>query len=134
MIKIILDINVIISALLYGGNPLKILESCIYDNKTEAYISPEILAELVSKLIFKFEVDEKKINIIKNIIMTRFKYVLVKKSSKICRDEDDNKILDLAVSSKSYFIITGDGDLLELKNINDTEIINPREFCLEILK
>ena len=92
------------------------------------------LAELFSKLKFKFEVAEKKINIIKDIIVTRFKYILVKESSKICCDEDDNKILDLAVSSKADFIITSDKDLLMLKNFNDIGILNPREFYLEILK
>jgi putative PIN family toxin of toxin-antitoxin system len=134
MIKVVLDTNVIISALLYGGNPSTILESCIYDNKIEAYISPEILAELISKLKFKFGIDDKKISIIKDIIITKFKYVLVKESSKICRDEDDNKILDLAISSKVDFIITGYKGLLTLKSINGIRILNPREFSLEILK
>lgn len=47
-----------------------------------------------------------------------------------CRDQDDNKFLELALESKAQFLITGDKDLLELRNNENYEylIITPREF------
>ncbi len=41
----------------------------------------------------------------------------------ICRDPKDNKLLELAVSGKANFIITGDQDLLVLNPFRNIEII-----------
>jgi len=53
MIKIVLDTNILISAILFGGNPQKIL-SLIIDNKIQAFISPFIIFELKEVLRKKF--------------------------------------------------------------------------------
>jgi len=41
----------------------------------------------------------------------------------ICRDPKDNFLLALAIDSKADFLVTGDQDLLSLKNIENTGII-----------
>ena len=46
----------------------------------------------------------------------------------ICRDPKDNKFLELAVSGKADFIITGDQDLLVLNPFRNIEIITINEF------
>ncbi|WP_237741288.1 putative toxin-antitoxin system toxin component, PIN family [Geminocystis herdmanii] len=50
----------------------------------------------------------------------------------ICRDAKDNKFLELAVSGKADFIITGDQDLLVLNPFENITIIKPDLF-LKIL-
>ena len=45
-----------------------------------------------------------------------------------CRDPDDNKFLELAVSSKASFIITGDQDLLSLHPFRRVAILTPEQF------
>jgi len=42
---------------------------------------------------------------------------------KICRDNKDNFLLNLAIDSKADFLITGDADLLVLEEIRTTMII-----------
>lgn len=52
----------------------------------------------------------------------------VKLEENICRDVDDVKILGLSERTRPDFIITGDMDLLELKEFNSVPIITPRGF------
>ena len=47
---------------------------------------------------------------------------------KICRDEKDNFLLSLAVDGNADFLITGDQDLLELKEIEKTQIVTLNQY------
>ena len=49
-----------------------------------------------------------------------------------CRDPQDNKILELAVSGKASCIISGDQDLLVLHPFREIPIVTPRDFLDEV--
>ena len=59
--------------------------------------------------------------------------VTFKFDKEICSDKDNQKFLELAVSAKADYIITGDKDFLNLKEINKIKILSPKEF-LSLLK
>ena len=46
----------------------------------------------------------------------------------ICRDSDDDLILACARDAAADYVVTGDEDLLVLKNYEGISIVNPREF------
>ena len=46
----------------------------------------------------------------------------------ICRDSDDDLILACARDAVADYVVTGDEDLLVLKNYEGISILNPREF------
>jgi len=46
----------------------------------------------------------------------------------VCRDEKDNKFLELAISGYANIIVTGDLDLLILNPFKTVEIITPDMF------
>jgi putative PIN family toxin of toxin-antitoxin system len=50
----------------------------------------------------------------------------------VCRDSDDDKVLECALSSQSDYIITGDSDLLILKEFRSTGIVTPNEYIRRI--
>jgi putative PIN family toxin of toxin-antitoxin system len=127
-IKVVLDTNIFISAILFRGKPAKILEMCIFENKIEIAISPDLLAELIGKLKYKFGLNESLLTEIKDFFSAKLNYILPEYKTKICRDTDDNKIIDLAISSGSNYIVTGDKDLLDLKAYQDIKIIKPEVF------
>lgn len=52
----------------------------------------------------------------------------VKTKLDLCRDPNDNFILELAFDSKADYLITGDEDLLVLKQIGNTKIVLISEF------
>ena len=50
----------------------------------------------------------------------------------VCRDSDDDMVLATALAAKANFIVTGDDDLLVLKEFQGIRILSPRQF-VEIL-
>jgi len=59
-------------------------------------------------------------------------FVTVDQTIEICRDPKDNMFLELAVSAKADYIITGDKDLLELNPFKGIRIISPKEYVEKI--
>jgi uncharacterized protein len=56
---------------------------------------------------------------------------VVKTEITVCRDAKDNFLLSLAVDSAADYLLTGDNDLLEIKEILNTEIITISSFLME---
>jgi len=125
--KIILDTNVILSAFITQGLSSRVLEIC--NDKHQLFISSWIINELIGKLKSKFKIPQKEINRFKDFLLTAFRVIQPKgEIPKLCRDKDDNNILYLAQYIDADLIITGDKDLLDLKNFQNCKIINPRTF------
>jgi len=135
MIKVVIDTNVIISALNFGGKPDKILQLA-NEGKFKFFISPFILEEVSSVLIKQFNWSEIKvksaIEMIKEISTIGQP---TKKLSVIKEKDSDNRILECAIAAKAHFLITGDTKhILPLKTINGIIILNPSEFLSKVAK
>lgn len=129
--KYICDTNIFVSAVLsFNSLPAKIIEDILNKNIFFAF-SDETYHELVEvfnrKKFDKYISVEKRDLFIDKIYNSSQNYTINEKVA-LCRDPKDNKFLDLALASNAEFLITGDEDLLVLKNIGKTEIITPREF------
>ena len=48
----------------------------------------------------------------------------------VCRDPDDDTILDCAAAAGADYLVTGDDDLRSLKEFQGMPIVSPREFEL----
>ena len=66
--------------------------------------------------------------LILNIIERFADYIKVTSNVDLCRDAKDNFLLSLAKDSKSDFLITGDKDLLVLKEFEKTRIVTIAEY------
>ena len=130
--KIILDTNVLISAFVFGGNSAKSLEYSI--EKCDVCISPWILEELRRTLKEKFKISTQDVIRIEQILKSDFHLFLPHtKLPAICRDKDDNHILQLAESTHADYIITGDKDLLVIHKYKKTEILDPKRFLERVI-
>lgn len=47
----------------------------------------------------------------------------------ICRDPDDNKFLECAKDSHALYIVSGDKDLLVIKQFENVQIVTAKSFC-----
>lgn len=47
----------------------------------------------------------------------------------ICRDPDDNKFLGCARDSHALYIVSGDKDLLVIKEYENIQIVTAKNFC-----
>ena len=57
-----------------------------------------------------------------------FEVVNPRNSLKVARDDDDNRVLEAAITGKCEYIVTGDEDLLSLKKYKNIKILTPAEF------
>ena len=82
-------------------------------------------------------IDRKQGNINKNLLnplIQTLEIIEPVSNIEICRDKDDNKFINCAKDAKALYIVSGDKDLLVLKNYEDIEIITASEFdkrCLQ---
>lgn len=125
--KIVIDTNVLISAFVFKGFAAKVFEYCaVYQS---IILSNWILNELTEKLVKKFKIEPSDVDIVIQLIKDRATILEPKnKLPNVCRDKDDNNILQLAEYAAANYIISGDKDLLILKSFKTTIILNPRTF------
>jgi uncharacterized protein len=126
---IVVDTNVIISAILFGGKPRKILDFII-SGSIDCSLSISILDELTHvlqrpKFGFSpaacFEIVEQ-LSGLCNIVDPSIRVNAVK------NDPSDNRILECALEAKAEFIVTGDPHLLTIETFEGIRILNPSEF------
>ena len=127
--KLVLDANIFISAFYWGGNPQKIIDRTI-EGMDELFISDEILNEIAAVMArpkFKSspETIEKYIQAIEKIGK---KIVISGTIRGICRDKDDDDKIECGILGNADYIITGDDDLLALKEYQYVKIITAKEY------
>ena len=127
--KIVLDSNIFVSSFFWKGNPRKIFDR-VTNGLDELYITDKILQEIATVMSReKFHVDKNEIeDYIKIIESYSIKLFPQNIEEEISRDKDDNKILQCGLEGNVDFIISGDGDLLILKNYKSIKIVNPKEY------
>ncbi len=125
--RIVLDTNVLISAIISNGRSAEVLDYCIVNHTVMT--SDYILEELREKLTDKFDYTADEAMAACNVI--RRQSTVVKAGTlptRVSRDPDDDNILAAAVEGQTDFIVTGDKDLLVLKEYQGIPILTPRAF------
>ena len=133
MLKVTLDSNVIISALISPGTSRKVLD-LVHRGEIELFISPHILQETAGVLQEKFTWDP---GVIKVALAEIKKLGITVNPGKrlfvIKDDESDNRIVECAVAGNVDFLITGDHHILSVKEYAGIKFIKPGDL-LKALK
>src|SRR5579871_3895462 len=97
LVKVVLDTNILISSIVFGGKPKQILQ-LVLDQNVIAITSPILLAELREVLSKKFYlIPPMIVTITIQEIEDNFIVVQPKKSLSVLHDEPDNRILEAAL-------------------------------------
>lgn len=128
--KIVLDTNVFISGIFWGGSPHVILELWI-TNKIQILITRQILEEYL-RVLWEIAPNEKIVAKWAAFVAANSRVLEDKNFVTLCRDPDDNKFLNCSLTGEAHYLISGDKDLLSLQQIGSTLILNPAQF-LKIL-
>lgn len=131
-IRAVLDTNIIVSALVFGGKPEDVLILTLQKDIL-AVTSPSLITELDETLIKKFDYSKKRIQQVERKIRKSFRIVNPTQEIHIQQDEDDNRVLEAAVEGKCNYIITGDKELLDLGAYKGIKIVTATQF-LSILE
>ena len=127
MIRAVIDTNVFLSALFWGGIPLKVIKLA-FSGKITGITSLAIINELEEKLLKKFEYPKDQTSQYLEIILAVFLVVKPKQKVNVVEDPKDNKIIEAAIEANAQYIITGDKHLLKIKKYQNIKIVTPREF------
>lgn len=123
--RVVIDSNVWISALVFGGQPRRVLELCASYGH-DIVLSPEIITEtrrvVAAKFVdFAIELEALLAVLALRTRMTTLGAVRVG----VCRDPDDNRVLETALLGQAGYIISGDRDLLSLGKYEQIGIVSP---------
>ena len=127
MIRVLPDTNIIISSVFWRGNLYEVVRRGIL-GEYQLVISAEILDEVVDKLKNKFQFPEESMQELMDILMTYCHIVDVTSKFDVVRDKKDNKIVECAFDGKVDYIVTGDPDLLVLKDFRGIKVVKAKEF------
>ncbi len=128
--KAVFDTNVLVAAFVTEGVCAKLLGRA-GRKQLILIISSFILEEFKNVLLKKFSASKEETKTAAKLISEVAQLVApTSLVSGVCRDPDDDQILSCALSPKADYLVTGDIDLLELKEFRGIKILKPAAFEL----
>lgn len=136
MIRVVLDTNVVVSALLKPGtNPSSILQLCLADPGFQLAVSEPLRREYAEVLLrprFGFApalvdklmqvIDEKSVTVSPEISL-----------SHLVKDPDDAMVLECAVAAGAHLLVTGNSRDFIVDRHGPTRIVTPADFVETML-
>jgi len=127
-LRIVLDSNVLVSALLGQGGPRRLL---LYLSREHVIVSSvQMLAELEDVLLRdKFQLTDGQIADYLSLIISGSTVLNVADYPKVIKaDPDDDVVLASALEGDADYIVTGDKHLLLLREYHKTKIITVKQM------
>lgn len=133
--RIVLDTNVLISALAFPESKPDQILACIRRGACELFISPFILSELDRVLREKFRFTNKETDVRVDAIRAVAHVVApTERIAVVTANDDDNRILECAAAAHAELLVTGDKEhLLPIGSYHGTKIVTPAQY-LDLLK
>ena len=127
--KVVIDTNIFVSSF-FGGNPRKIIDLWKTE-KITLCLSNAILDEYIDVLRRIGLKDEDQLDELLALFSRGFNILFTTKTPKlkvIKNDPDDDKFIECAVALKADIVVSGDRDVLDLKEYMGIRILTPQEF------
>ena len=132
MQKIILDTNVIVSALISNSVPTKILYDLVFKQLVNPCLSTEIFAEYIEVLgrdkFSKISAFKIKAEVVLAKLKDLSSFYQTNRKVEVLTDTSDNKFLELAAVSSADYLITGNTLDFTITEFEYTKIVTPREY------
>ena len=133
--RVVLDSNVLISAVISpAGKPSQCLQWALDHNAL--VLAREIIEEVETRLArprFSKYVDQTRRRDFIADLRQAAMLVVVTGTLKACRDPDDDKLLETAITGQADCLVTGDQDLLVLDPFQGLPILTPAQFLLALV-
>ncbi len=132
MQKLILDTNVVVSALISSSIPTKILYELVLTKKVETCLSQEIFTEYVVVLnrakFSRFANFKTKAEVVLNRLQEILTFYRTDRKIEVLTDTSDNKFLELAAVSAADYLTTGNTLDFKITEFEYTRILTPRAY------
>lgn len=127
--RLVLDTNVVVSALVWGGTPYKLLQAAT-DGDIELVTSPVLLSELrgvlarehlASRLAKQRSSVEQAINLYGELAIS---VTPLNTPRAVPRDKDDDHVIAAAIAAGADLVVSGDADLLSVGTYEGIPIVS----------
>ena len=134
VLRAVLDANVFISAdIRPEGTPGQIIQSFLRDSSFELVLTEAIIDEVLEALAYP---KVRKATRSKIAPALWFEDLVVLSQlvgddveiPRLSTDPDDDKYIACAIEGRATFVVTGDPDLLDVRQHEDVRIVTPRSF------
>jgi putative PIN family toxin of toxin-antitoxin system len=131
-VKIVIDTNVVASAIFFGGKPRRLIELLV-NRELSSYVTRDILEEYKETVEYlRNKYPEKKVSIPLTHIVSACQLIEEKTDVEVCRDPDDDKFISCAVDAECLYIVSGDKDLLALERYEGIGILTVAQFFEQV--
>jgi len=129
--KVILDTNILVSYLI--SERLGFIDILLSESRISLVLSNELLEEFIEVTrrpkFLRYFSDE---DLLELLELLELNSILINPETKVnlCRDPNDDFLLNLALDAEADYLVTGDSDLLDLKSIGECKIISLADFSV----
>ena len=132
MQRIIIDTNILISALIQRSFPYLIIYNYAFENLVEVCLSDELLEEYLDVVhrpkFTRYPDFLRNAELVLNYMDKKAKKYTPQIVVDEIKDKDDNMLLELALEAKADFIITGNTNDFVMSEFKGTKIVTPKEY------
>jgi putative PIN family toxin of toxin-antitoxin system len=131
-VRVVLDTNIVVSGLLWRGTPRRVLDAA-RDGAVTAYTSSVLLDELADVFTRRHLAPIIATNRTTPAFLMQ-RYAMLAElvfpqpiARTVPKDVDDDVVVACAIAARADLIVSGDGDLLELKACHGIRIVSALE-------
>ncbi len=135
--RLVLDTNVVFSALLWRGKPYQLLDAISQHPDRSLFSSPALLDELAD--VLARPMAARRLALIgtnANTVLALYRKVVEVVEPtlvpRVVRDADDDQVIAAALAAQADFIVSGDDDLLSIGRYQGIDIINAAQALLRL--
>lgn len=128
--RIVIDTNVLISAIFWTGKPKQLLNH-VRRQKITFVTSNQLLDELRQILVRQdkpFHLQDNEADQVVEALTGCAEVVESHSQLTVCHDEMDNRVIACAIDGKAEYIVTGDLHLLGLRSYQSVKIMTVSDF------
>ena len=137
MIRAVVDTNILIRSLIKPQGTVGPIISRLRDGDYTLVYSAPLVDELVAKLSLpriqvKYHMRLEEIEALVALIVLQGEKVIPTWKVKVCRDPKDDMFIEAALAGEAQVVVTGDDDLLTLKEFETVRFVTPRAFLADL--
>ena len=126
--RVVFDTNIFISALVIPGSLAEKAILKVTEGGDILVISKDIINEVLSVLSSKFSRDKEGLSHVAVILSELGELVKPTQKVSIFKEDPDNRILECAIHGKADVLVTGDKEMLQLREYKGIRIISLKEY------
>lgn len=135
--RAVIDTGVFVSALIRKQGTTGDVLRALRDGRFTVIYTTDIVVEIIEVLgrasfRTKYHIEPEDITALVNLIRLRGELVTPTRKVMVCRDPKDDKFLEAAIATQTDYVVSGDGDLLDMISFEEIPILRPAEFLARL--